>query len=419
MHSSTQIPAHRAGQMSTSGVHVNRPLRRRLLPWRGCRPLLLMRLAVLLVLVSTAGSACVAQGETGADRAPPMATSATTPPVASVRFPDPEWATADPATHGVDPARLEDVAGYLASIDSNCMAVIKDGYLVDSRYWNGTTPDNAQVVYSATKSVTGTLVGIAQDEGLLNIDQPASTYLHEWRGTPSEGVTIRNLLRGDSGRHWDPDTDLGKLLVAPDQTAFSMALDQQHPPGDTWHYSNAAVQTLEPILKRATGRPVEDYAQAKLFGPIGMRATYTKDPAGNDYVYSNLQAGCLDMAKFGYLALNRGNWNGRQVVSQGWFDEATTKASQQLDTEYGLLWWRNTNGRHILINDDVVDDGAYVWPAAPPDTFWAFGLGSQLVIVVPSEHLIVVRLGGNGSPPGAQVDVVGPEIMKRLGAVGR
>ena len=129
-----------------------------------------------------------------------------------------------------------------------------------------------------------------------------------------------------------------------------------------------------------------------------MRATFTKDPAGNDFVYSDLQAGCLDMAKFGYLALNRGNWNGRQVVSQAWFDEATGKASQKLDTEYGLLWWRNTNGRHILVNDDVVDDGAYVWPAAPPDTFWAFGAGSQLVIVVPSEHLVVVRLGGNLSP---------------------
>ena len=296
---------------------------------------------------------------------------------AAARFPDPEWPTADPANHGVDPGRLEDVAAYLASIDSNCMAVIKDGYLVDSRYWNGTTPDSTQNVYSATKSVTSTLVGIAQDEGLLDIDQPASTYLHEWRGTPSEGVTIRNLLRGTRVATGIPTQTSRSSLVATDKTAFALGLDQQHPPGDTWHYSNAAVQTLEPILERATGRSVEDYAQAKLFGPIGMRATFTKDPAGNDNVYSDLQAGCLDMAKFGYLALNRGNWNGQQVVSQAWFDEATSKASQKLDTEYGLLWWRNTNGRHILVNDDVVDDGAYVWPAAPPDTFFAFGPGAN------------------------------------------
>ena len=368
-------------------------------------------------MTMAAGSGCVAQGEPAAHRVAPRATSTTTPPAPAARFPDPDWATADPASHGIDPRRLKDVAAYLASIDSTCMAVIKDGYLVDSRYWNGTTPHSTQNVFSATKSVTSTLVGIAQDEGLLDIDQPASTYLHEWRGTPSERVTIRNLLRGDSGRRWDPDTDIAKLVRAPDETAFALGLDQQHPPGDTWHYSNTAVQTLEPILQRATGRSVQDYAQAKLFGPIGMRATFTKDPAGNDYAYSNLQAGCLDMAKFGYLALNRGNWNGRQVVSQAWFDDATSKASQKLDTEYGLLWWRNTNGRHILINDDVVDDGAYVWPAAPPDTFFAFGLGSQLVIVVPSEHLVIVRLGGGRSP--GEPDVVGPEIMKRLGPVGR
>ena len=123
---------------------MNLPPRSRHLPMRGRRPLPLVSLAVLLVVASTAGSACVAQGETGADRTSAGATSATTAPTA-VRFPDPEWPAADAADHGVDPVRLEDVAAYLASIDSNCMAVIKDGYLVDSRYWNGTTPDSAQI----------------------------------------------------------------------------------------------------------------------------------------------------------------------------------------------------------------------------------------------------------------------------------
>ena len=142
-----------------------------------------------------------------------------------------------------------------------------------------------------------------------------------------------------------------------------------------------------------------------------MTATINRDPAGNALMFSGTQASCIDLARFGYLALHDGRWRDDQVVPAGWF-VTSASASQELNTAYGYLWWHNSNGRRPTRSGEVVDDGSYAWPDAPSDTFSAEGTASQLVIVVPSEDLVIVRLGPAESPN--QPEVVGNKILQLL-----
>jgi CubicO group peptidase (beta-lactamase class C family) len=280
------------------------------------------------------------------------------------------------------------------------VAGVHDGVLVHERYWNGTDAETDQEIFSATKSMTSFLVGIAQDQGLLDLDDPAADYIPEWRGTAAEAITVRNLLSNDSGRHYDFRTDyLAMAAGARDKTGFAIDLAQDAEPGTTWAYNNSAIQSLEAVLEAATGEDMADFAQEHLFGPLGMSATINHDPAGNTLAFMGAQAGCLDLARFGLLALNEGTWDGEQVVSADYVRQATTP-SQALNTVYGLLWWLNSDGTRIAGLDGsgapIVEDGTYAWPDAPPDTYAAQGLGGQLVVVIPSEGLVITRLGPTG-----------------------
>lgn len=345
--------------------------------------------AALALLALLLGACSGSGGQTATDRAPDTTTSTTVPE--EVVFPGDTWETAAPADVGLDPAVLAELDAYLEGTGSNCMAVIKDGYLVDEHYWNGTDTETNQEIFSASKSVTSTLVGIAQSEGHLDIDQPASDFITEWKGTPSESVTIRNLLSNDSGRYYDFRTDYLEMTSAEDRTAFAIGLDQQHEPGTHWEYNNSAIQTLEAVLERATGQDVEEFAQEHLFGPIGMSSTIARDKAGNPATFMGVQAGCLDMARFGYLFLRGGVWDGEQVVDADWVEEATT-ASQDLNTAYGYLWWRNTDGRWLVPALGTEGEGRF-WKDAPLDAFAALGLGGQIILVLPSEDIVVTRAG--------------------------
>jgi CubicO group peptidase (beta-lactamase class C family) len=349
----------------------------------------------VVVALVLAGCSAGDDGATAQEAAGPTTTAALRRPAAIV--PGSAFATAAPEEHGLTASAMGAVDRYAESLDSNCVAVVRDGVLVHERYWNGTDVRTDQEIFSATKSITSLLVGIAQDQGLLDIDDPAADYIPAWRGTPSEAVTVRNLLSNDSGRHYDFATDyVDMALGVLDKTAFAVGLDQQHPPGEVWAYNNSAIQTLEAVLEAATGQDVGRFAEENLFGPIGMSSEIGQDPAGNTLTFMGGKASCQDLARFGLLALNQGRWGEEQVVSADYLREAT-QPSQELNTIYGFLWWLNGDGPRLddpsQGADTVIDDGSRPWPDAPPDTFAAQGLGGQLAVVVPSEGLVITRLG--------------------------
>lgn len=307
------------------------------------------------------------------------------------------WETAEPAAVGLDAARLEELAVTAEQGKSNCLVVVRDGKLAGEWYFNGTNEHAQHVTASASKSYTSTLVGIAQDDGDLDIDESASTWIPEWRGTPAEAVTVRDLLANASGREWNLLLD-GGLIASQDQTAYAVGLQQLHEPNTVWEYNNPAIQTLQRVLESATGQDVIEFARERLLEPLGMtQTTMSTDPSGNATMYQGVFSTCRDMALFGQLMLDHGRWDGEQIVSSEWVDEATGQASTELNNAYGYLWWLNRPGTIIRPLSQWVDDpgittGPLV-PGAPADMYWALGAGNQIIQVDPGTDTVVVRLG--------------------------
>jgi CubicO group peptidase (beta-lactamase class C family) len=302
----------------------------------------------------------------------------------------------DPGDVGLDPEVLEQIAERAEEADSQCLVVTRDGRLVGEWYWRGTGPDTAAEAFSVTKSITSTLVGIAQDLGYLDIDQPVADFVEEWRGTPSEGVTIRNLLSNDSGRFQTSQSDYVQMaIVEEDKTAYAIGLPQEHEVGTVWVYNNAAIQVLEAVLERATGTDVNSFAAEHLFGPLGMSTTISTDLAGNTLAFMGAQMTCRDMARFGLLHLRLGDWNGTRIVSEEWVTEATSP-STSLNPGYGFLWW--------LFGTASADAQVETAPGQPTvspgfEGYAAIGLGGQVIAIVPEHDIVVTRLGPASAAP--------------------
>ncbi len=353
---------------------------------------------------TTGGTASGAGGTAGG------APGSTAPAVASVTYPGASWATVDPAAAGFDTKALDDMATAAQAGGSNCLLVTRNGKLVKDWYWNGTSTDSSQEVFSATKSYSSTLVGIAQDEGKLSLTDSASKYIPAWKGTPAEAITVKNLVSNDSGRHWDYQTDYFSMAAgAKDKTQFAEDLAQDFAPGETWVYNNSAIQTLDDVISKATGVDTAAYAKDKLLGPIGMaHSEMTKDPSGNTLTFMGLHSTCQDMARFGWLMLNQGNWDGKQVVSKDWAQAATGQPSQPLNAAYGYLWWLNRKGvipgmtGPTSAKDEAGKADGQMVPGAPDNVFWALGLGDQMIAIFPSTGVVAVRLGPTHAPEGAK-----------------
>ncbi len=350
-------------------------------------------------LVAVAGLVLVGACTHSPEQSPPTRPS-TSSPAGTSGF---AWVVVPPASVGLDGAALDRIAGVARRGKSNCLVVARRGKLAGEWYFGDATADSGQDVFSVTKSITSILVGIAQDVGVLDIDQPAATWVTEWRGTPSASVSVRDLLGNDSGRQWSPAIDYGRLIRARDRTSFAIGLGQDERPGRVWAYNNSAIQTLQRVLQSATQQDVVDFAEQRLFGPLGMaHTTMTTDTAGNAQTFTGVHSTCEDLARLGVLMLNRGMWDGRRIVSAAWVDAATGRPSTPLNAAYGYLWWLNRPG--AIATDPLVAvslDGlsgarprrGRLVPTAPARMFWALGLGNQLIQVDPVSRTVVVRLG--------------------------
>ncbi|MET0284834.1 MAG: serine hydrolase domain-containing protein [Polyangiales bacterium] len=337
----------------------------------------------------------------------------------TVLYPGSDWESAEPAQLGLDAEKLDALVTAADANDSHCVMITRKGRLVGEWYFDGWSRDSRQIVHSVTKSFTSALVGIAQDRGLLRIQEPASKWITEWAGTDSAGVTVKHLLSNDSGREWTFIKDYLQMAgTASDKTAFAVGLAQAEPPGTFWEYNNSAIQTLERVLEKATQGDVDAFARTNLFAPLGIGAQFGKDAAGNTLTFGNLSASCDDLMRFGYMLLRKGKWQDTQVVSEAYVAEAT-KVSQPLNAAYGYLFWLNNDGHFVLPSAPgrKEGDGKQI-EKLPTSTFSALGLGGQLVTVVPELELVMTRIGGNPDPAAALAsggDPVGQDVVGALG----
>ena len=308
------------------------------------------------------------------------------PPAAPLMAPWPtvDWSTSTPQAEGIDGSGIRTAFQYGAAHGSNAMLVIRNGFIVAEWYAPGWAPDQQEDSFSMSKSVSSALYGAAIEEGIFpSVDTKASAYIAEWNDPEHVDVSLRNLLSMDSGLHWDFFTDYFFLGSANDQSQFAIDLDMDDVPGGTWVYNNSACQVLSAVFSRHTGVQLDRYAKHRLFQVIGMHnATWMKDNVGNTLTYRSVFASAREFAKFGYLFLRGGKWDGQQVVPKQWVRNSA-RPSQTENPFYGYLWWLNT--------------GSLDMPDVPADAFYAAGAGVKRIYVVPSQDLVVIRLGPDDS----------------------
>jgi CubicO group peptidase (beta-lactamase class C family) len=301
---------------------------------------------------------------------------------------------ADPAIRdALDHAFAEPDPAHLRL--TKAVVVLHDGQLIAERYAPGYGPHTPIYAHSLTKSVTNALIGILVREDRLQLHQPAP--IAAWRAptNPHHAITIDQLLRMDSGLPFD-ETDgalspmTRMLFLEPDMAGYAAKMPLAHPPGTVWGYSNLSYLLLGRVIRDAAGGDAvgaERFARRELFAPLGMRdAVIETDATGTPVGASNVYASARDFARFGQLYLDDGVVDGQRILPEGW---VAYSHSQTLKTGYGAGFWTN------LVNEGSVPvwDAPWGMPKLPKDMYYGRGALGQYLVIVPSEHLVVVRMG--------------------------
>jgi CubicO group peptidase (beta-lactamase class C family) len=294
------------------------------------------------------------------------------------------WETISMEELGWCPENLPALNTYLDDKNSRAFIVLKDGKIVIEEYYNGADASSLWYWASAGKTLTATMVGIAQQEGDLSLTDQTSTYLGDgWTSlTPEQegAITIWNQLTMTSG--------LDDGLVDPFCTDPE-CLVYLAEPGDRWAYHNGPYTLLDGVIEGATGSTLNAYCNNKIEAQTGMNGLFI--PVDYNNVYYSI---ARDMARFGLLILNEGNWDGTSVISDATYYNEMVNPSQDLNKSYGYLWWLNGQESYMLPGSEVIFPGSCV-PNAPPDMFAALGKNGQLINVVPSQNLVLIRMGDN------------------------
>ena len=334
-------------------------------------PLLLI--GVLLLGVTSCGG-----DSKESDRSAPTSNATA---VGDVVWPGDDWEVSSPEAEGMYAASFDAMADYCEGHGCRAVVVVRHGRIVWERYWGDWTAASTDNSWSMAKSVTSALVGIAINEGKIKgVDQPAADFIPEWRGTDREKITIGNLLSMESGLMWammydPPSGDTITLMGSEDAVGYASSRPLYREPGSDWYYSDGDVMNLSHVLKTATGMEPREYAQEKLFGPIGLQVeNWTTDARGQTMTFCCIFSSARDFARFGYLYLRGGLWDDQQVVPAEWV-KRSTQPSQIDNMNYGYLWW------------------LYDFPGTPTDTFAAMGFQTKRIYVIPSLDIVAVRLG--------------------------
>jgi CubicO group peptidase (beta-lactamase class C family) len=347
----------------------------------------------------------------------------------TVNWPMGDFLPDAPIPAEIDKARLDDaVAGLFRERDpkrlirTRAVLVVHDGRIVAERYASGYGPHTRLNGWSMAKSVGNALIGILARQGKLDIRKPAP--VPEWGAfaDPRRAVTVDELLRMSSGLEWfeayadHPASDVNRMLfTVPDMAAFAAGKPLAAERGTRWEYSSGTANLLSRIVKDVFGSREEYWAfpRRELFNKIGMRsAVFECDASGTFVASSLLYATARDFARFGLLYLNDGVWQGERILPEGWVAYTTTPTPPAPRGQYGALFWLNAG--------EAADPGKRPFPRLPRDMFMCEGYQGQMVAVIPSAKLVVVRLGmtyddiwGTGPFLESVLAALGPETAAR------
>lgn len=302
-------------------------------------------------------------------------------------WPTKEWKTTEPTAVGMDPEKLSELEDIIKSKHKNIsgIVVVRKGYIAFEKYYNGFSPLDTNNVASVTKSFISALIGITLGAGYLkSVDQKVMDFFPDYVTTKDDiqkrTVTVKHLLtmtapfafswKGNRGGQ-EP---LDRMRRQRDWVKYILNLMGRKGESGVFQYSTAGTHLLSAIITRITGKSAREFANEHLFRPIGMREIpdhemksftidnvfgknvtgWIKDPTGNSTGGFGLTLTPRDMARFGFLYLNRGTWNNKQILSEKWIEESTTMHSETMIdktiAKYGYLWWlREDDGNSMYL----------------------------------------------------------------------
>ncbi|MDX2062372.1 MAG: serine hydrolase [Bacteroidia bacterium] len=311
------------------------------------------------------------------------------------------WETATPSAIGWDETRLDSLRDWLTETNTKAFIVLYRGRIVIEWYLNGHTQDANFQWASAGKTITALAIGMAQEEGLLNINDPANQYMGDgWTSATQaqeDAITIWHQLTMTNG------LEDNQLLVDPFCTDKACLL-YRAAAGTRWAYHNAPYTLLDSVIEKASGESLNAFISNRIRNPLGMNGLYLKVGFNNVY-FSTARS----MARFGLMMQAGGVWNGDTLLHDRAYFAALTTPSQDINKSYGYLWWLNGQQSYRVPQSQIQFPGPYA-PAAPPDLVAGIGQDGQILALIPSQELVVVRQGdnpGDGSPaPISYVDSI-------------
>jgi CubicO group peptidase (beta-lactamase class C family) len=323
---------------------------------------------------------------------------------AKMVFPGEGWVEAKPELQGIDSKKLAAAVAYLEENSGTDgvkeLVIIRNGYMIHK----GSDIDKVHGVWSLTKPFTSTVLGLLIDNGKATLETRACEFVPGMRKT-YPGVRLRHFISMTSGYYAVGDEPRGGYKHGPSVTPFEPSPEPLFAPGSKYAYWDSAMNQFGNVLTRIAGEPIEDLFKRRIADPIGMnRAKWdwgdfgkvegivVNGGSGNNGKHIFICAG--ELARLGHLFLNRGKWNGKQLISSGWIEKATkvhVSAKTALDDlsgadgrgVYGFNWWVN----------GIKADGKRKWPGAPVGTYSASGYNNNDMFVVPEWKMVVVRLG--------------------------
>ena len=314
-------------------------------------------------------------------------------------WPTKGWKTCAPEAVGMDSQKLTKAIEYAAvpEVNTEGLVVIKNGYIVAEAYFGSFQRDSKHVSHSMAKSFTSAMIGIAIDQKLIpGIDEKLCKYYEEWDCSDKDDfrsrITIRHALTLTSGlkwyedwSKWDPTTnDALKMGASGHFVKYMSDRIGLHEPGERFIYSTGDPMLLSLVIQEATGMSAFEYARKNIFEPLNIsNVRWDMDRDGYTSTAWGLYTTIRDYAKFGYLYLNKGCWEDRQIVSREWVEKSTTTdPSVKMWKAYGYLWHVNLPIRlNALLGSNI-----------PSDSYMAEGVFGQNIFVLPSKNLVIVRV---------------------------
>lgn len=320
-------------------------------------------------------------------------------PPAPTYWPTEGWRTTTPEQQGIDSAKVAKALLTMREkkIDIHSLLVIRNGMVVVDAYFYPYDGKTVHELASVTKSLMTTLTAIAVDQKKLKLEDPMLSFFPgrtiAKRDARKERITVRHLASMSSGldsvgKARDEGT-FREMKASKDWVQFSLDRRVVREPGKHFIYDSPAMHLLSPIVQQATGMTALDFARKNLFEPLGIEdAMWSTDPQGHNRGSEGVYLHPRDAAKIGYLWLNGGQWEGKQIVSREWVEDSVkSQLKTGEDDDYGYGWWVSR------------ESGVYT----------AAGRGGQYIKVAPSLNAIVVTTGG-----GFDYDEIDPLITPTL-----